>query len=342
MAFPYIFESNFEQGTNAEWDSETDTEGSLTFPHYSQLARYDQTGVGPIAPYRGAYAAQWVMAGDTADHTLIEADIVAALGTTVYTRFYVFVGNDLVSTVADTVPIFQLQGTGDAVNAVVGLVFTTENTVRVGVGKTTPSSQSAGAFRLSKGAWHCFELVSVVNGGGTGTETLWVDGAQMAELTGITHIAIVRGVLGVQDALTTTTGSIFISDFIFDDTRIYPYKERYPDNVWITKSQHIFVGPGWIDEAAVTSAAGSLTLYDTDVADINNAEAVVDLNTSQGRSFFDGGAEFKRGCYAVLSAGHEAEVRIHTGAEYPGQYGPGAHWSAGAVRRYGQLRKVRP
>ena len=333
MAHPWIFESNFEQGTAAEWTSETDVEGLLTFPHYTQLARHDQTIVGPIAPYRGAYVAQWRWDGTQTDNFVLAGAIDVALNATRFVRFYLFLGKDLVATVADNFNIFTFSS--GATEGVVALRVETDNDIFIGVGETGFANPS---LRIERGRYYCVE-VEYTPDAAAGSIALYVDGALINTITTLTNAATIQGVLGNgASLLSTTTGHMFVSDFVFDDTRIYPYKERYPDNVWITKTQHVFVGPGWIDEAAITSAAGSLILYDTDKGDINNAEAVVDLNTAEGRVFFDGGAEFKRGCYAVLSPGHEAEVRISTGAPWAGQYGPGAHWAAGAVRRYGSLR----
>ena len=58
MAFPWIFHANFEQGTNAEWDSETDgaSPTQLDFPHYTELARFPgSTGV------KSAFEFVWVL-----------------------------------------------------------------------------------------------------------------------------------------------------------------------------------------------------------------------------------------------------------------------------------------
>ena len=60
MAFPWLSECNFEDGTKGHFDTETDTETRLDFPHYSELARTPGMGM----PWRGAYCARVNLAND--------------------------------------------------------------------------------------------------------------------------------------------------------------------------------------------------------------------------------------------------------------------------------------
>jgi hypothetical protein len=83
MAFPYIFEENFELGTKGDFDTETDTGSLLDFPHYSTLANIKNAPM----PYRGAYCARIIL-GDTNDHTLTEGAIDIADEGTASVRFY--------------------------------------------------------------------------------------------------------------------------------------------------------------------------------------------------------------------------------------------------------------
>ncbi|MES0340663.1 MAG: hypothetical protein ABUK15_11525, partial [Anaerolineales bacterium] len=88
----YIFSSSFDTGTNAGWDTESDTGALLDFPHYTELAR----AVGGGTPYRGAYCMR-ITPGDTNDHTLLEGDLNIADTATAWTRFSLFVSDTFVA-----------------------------------------------------------------------------------------------------------------------------------------------------------------------------------------------------------------------------------------------------
>jgi hypothetical protein len=343
MAHPWIFESNFEQGTNAEWDSESDTDVTLDFPHYSTLAGL--TGHGPAAPFRGAYCMRVSLAGGTNDNTLVEGDIDIADTATAWSSFNFYISPNFVATATDIFNIYELQGTADAVENAVGFQITAATgAVNIGVGKAAASV--FGTIALTKGRWYHVDVRHVISSSSIGTVDVYLDGnptaeASIASLDAADAAGILRGVFGVQNQLATTTGTLLFDCFRFDDLRVYPFKERYPHVVQLTKDGHIFVGPGWIDSAHLLSASGTLVLYDTDTANVLNAEAVVDIDSALDRSGFEGGAEFKRGCYADISTNTRAEVRLSTGATWKGQYGPKAHFSPGAVRAYGQRRRAR-
>lgn len=340
MAFPFVFESNFEQGTNAEWTSETDVAGILNYRHYTWLGRYQPDKVGPIAPWRGAYVAEWDLVGDTSDHTLISSSIVIADTTTLWMRMLLFLGKDLTGA-TDVFNIYEHQGTANAVEAAVGLRITTgAATVEIGIGQTSPTAYAT--QKLEKGKYYTVELATVVQSGGTGTSDLYVDGSLVASITGITNTAVLRGVLGTQDTLSTTLGHIFVSEVAFDELRIYPHRTRFPVSVQLTKSSHVFVGPGWIDSTALLSSAGTVVLYDTDTANTHNAEGSIELDSTRSIVGYDGGAYFERGCYAVLGATTRAEVKVGTSNITTQSLGPITYGSVGALRQYAHKRSVRP
>ena len=111
MAFSWIFHANFEAGTNAEWDSESDTDGIIDFPHYSELARFPWS---TCTPYSGAYCARIVPAGGTNDATLTEADINIANTVASHFHFNLWWGPDFDATVDDTFVLLELQETGSS------------------------------------------------------------------------------------------------------------------------------------------------------------------------------------------------------------------------------------
>ena len=338
MAFPYIFEANFEQGTNGEWDSESDTGALLDFPHYSEIAR--QPGL-PM-PYHGAYCLRVVM-GDTNDHTVTEGDIDIADTVTRYSAFYLCVGSDVVATADDTWNIYEVQGTASAVENAVGLRITaTTDVVEIGVGNTAPTAFASET--LIKNRWYHIQLVSVIQTGGTGTATLWINGVSSASVTTLTNTAVLQGVLGTQNTLSTTTGTILIDEFRFDDLQLYPDKERFPIHKTFTKSGHLFVGRGVVDAALLvsTTAGNIMRLYDTDTADVNDAESQV-VELAIGASTSGGGPfTFKRGCYVQLTGTNpRGEVYIRQYGHETGAMGP-LYYSEAGMRSYGLRRKARP
>ena len=333
MARTYIFEDNFEWGTLTNgWDSETDVAGSLNSRHYTKLAREGVQEVGPIAPFRGAYVAEWNLQGDTSDHTLIEGDIDIADTVTRYTRFYFFAGFDLRATADDIFPIYEVQGTANAVEGCVGIRITAATQkIEIGCGSTAPTA----FYEIKRGRWYCVELVSTIQTGGTGTSTLQIDGTQVATVTGITNTAVLRGVLGSQDTLTTTFGNFYIDQFAFDDLRIGPFADRYPETILIYTTQHIALGETDLLNVTLEQGAGTdnaLKIYDTDRADTTDEHNLVawlyNLTASEPPiDLADVPVCVKRGAYVVLS-GTSPRALIHIGRSQ-------GYRSAGRVRQHG-------
>lgn len=337
MAFPYIFHSNFQAGSNAEWDSETDTEGLLDFPHYSELARIPGMGM----PYSGAYCMR-IRPGDTADHTLTEGDIDIADGSTGFFRFALFASNDFTATADDTFNIFELQQGGGTVEGSLGMrVTAATNALDIGVGDGTAPTSFVG---FPRGRWVIVEWEVKISTSDAGTSILYLDGASKISLSSLDQAAAVgQGVLGTQNTLATTTGTLLFADFIMDDARIYPPNRRFPTTARVMKTGHVFVGPGCIEGATILSATGTMKVYDTDVANTNDAQAVkVDLDTSGNYIANDSVINFERGCYVVLTGtnpyGEIKLVRNGSG----GNTGPTAYFGDGAIRSYALRRTVRP
>ena len=338
MAFPWIFASNFEAGTNAEWDSETDTGSKLSFPHYSALScRADLT----VGPYRGAYCAMVdLTTGDTNDHTLTEGDIDIADAATRYFRFYLYVSSSFTGTADDTFNIFELQQAGGTIEMSLSMRITAAtNLLEIGFGDSTVAANFV--TYPARGRWACIELLATVSTGGAGVATLFLDGTQIQTETSSTQAAAVgQGVLGTQNTLSTTTGVILFDQFIMDDLRVYPIKDRFPDDLLITQNQHIFVGEGYIENASLLSGAGTdcvLTLFDTDTADTTDASNIrLELKNVTNNDIVDPAGvpcHFKRGCYAVLSGttpSSRAMLKIGRAQGYR---------SDGAIRNLGARRQ---
>ena len=302
MAFPYIFESNFEQGSNAEWDSEQDTGSLLDFPHYSALS---QIQTAPV-PYRGAYCMR-VQCSDTNDHTVTEGDIDIADGATAYARFYLFASSDFTASADDTFQIVELQQAGGTPEMVVGLrVTAATNALDIGIGDgTAPTS----FVTFPRNRWVCVETLATVSTVGAGVLTLFLDELQVATLTSLTQAAAVgTAQFGTMNTLSTTTGTLYFDQFVFDDTRIFGLPIRYPEQLFMTKTGHAFVGAGQIENASLLSGAGTdcvLQLFDTDVNNTNHTGRMkLELKNVTNNDIVDPAGvpvTFQRGCYVVLT-----------------------------------------
>lgn len=338
MAFPFVFESNFEQGTNAEWDSESDTGSLLDFPHYSTLAGIS----GAPVPYRGAYCMR-IRMGDTNDHTLTEGDIDIADAGTGYTRFYLYAASNVTATADDTFNIFELQQAGGTVESSLGMRLTAAtNALEIGIGDgTAPTS----FVDFPRGKWVCVELLATISTGGSGVLTLFLDELQVATLTTLTNAAAVgQGVLGTQNTLATTTGDLYFDQFVQDDARIYGFPIRYPEEVYVTKTGHLFVGAGVIYNATLLTGGtdNKLEIYDTDVNNTTHTgrTKLILQSPTSGEVVDPAGVpvEVQRGAYVVLSgtasaSGPLAMMKIARAQGY---------FSEGRIKQHGVRRISAP
>lgn len=316
MAFPFIFESNFDTPypTNDGWDSETDTAAQLDIASYKELSRFPWP---TCAPYRPPYCLRLQLTGGTADAFLTEGDLNISLDGEAYTRFMVWFSPDFTGTADDTVHLFELQGSANAIQVAFGFrIVASTNVINLGIGNIAPT---AFGDAIERGVWYTVELHVVLDDGASddGTVDIYVtrDGDQAsasvyaAQVGTLDQIAVTHGVLGVQNQLATTTGTILIDQFVMDDARIYPLTKRFPEEVLLTKSGHAFVGPGEIENVSLFSGAGTdcvLSLFDTDKADVNDATNIgVELKNTANNEIVDPAGvpveDFSRGCYVALS-----------------------------------------
>jgi hypothetical protein len=338
VAHPWLFESTLDAGSNAEWDSETDTGSLLDFPHYRTLAALPWPNA---TPYMGAYCAR-IRLGDTNDHTLTEGDIDIADGSTRYFRFFLYLAPNFTATADDSFNIFELQQAGGTREMSIGLRITAATgAVEIGAGDgVAPSAYSAEL--LSRDRWYCIEVGAGVSTSDAGTLTLWVDGVSRVALDTLDQAAAVgQGVWGTQDTLSTTTGTILLDWFTMDDARIYPPADRFPTMVEVTKSRHVFVGPGALDGVvlATNTSGQSVILYDTDTADTTDAASKVAEITQGTNQSIQGPLLFRRGCYAVLAGSDpRAHVYVAQGATIDaGRESTGPrYYSADGMRIWGQ------
>jgi hypothetical protein len=179
-----------------------------------------------------------------------------------------------------------------------------------------------------------------------GVFTLYLDGASVLSLTGLDNAAAIgQGVLGSQNTLSTTLGAIYYDQFGFNTSRMYPYRQRFPEHgIHVFHTGHLFVGPGHIEGATLVSIANSdetMILYDTDTANVNDTTPTVDLSATAQTSV-GGPIYFERGCYAVVGGtSPRGMVYLTRSNEKFGVKGPMFYTDAG-IRQYGNIRKARP
>jgi len=306
LSFPFLSENGFEAGTLGHFDTEVDTESRLDFPHYTTLAATPGRGL----PYRGAYCMRVELANDgsPADAYVQETGSwdLSASGS-IFFRLMFFLSADAVMANNDEFAIVQLWSGTNTAEGGAYINFTTANGFRVGIGETSASSFKP----LTLGVWHCLELKFVVDSGGPndGTIDAWLDGAAFTQVTGLDQGAITSGVVGVlgQDA-GTTKGWLLFDDIIADDARIFPPTSRFPQQVLLTTSGHLFVGAGEIEKIDLLSGSATdnvLAIFDTDRAYTSDASNVVvemkNVANNERVGLWDTPIRVQRGAYVALS-----------------------------------------
>lgn len=340
MAFPFIFEANFEAETDGsvEWDAAaTDTASQLDFPSYKDLARLPFRSA---APSSGAKCMRLQLTGGTADAFVSEGDLNIALPGTAFFKFDIWFSDDFAATADDTIHFLETQGAANAIQQVLGArIVATTGAVNFGIGNVAPTS--FGAQPVTRGVWYTVEL-DITNNAGAGTIDLFVtkrgDTAaatvHATQVGTLTNIAVTHGVLGIQNHLATTTGTILIDNFVMDDARLFPKAIVNKEVILMTKSGHAFVGPGEIDNVTLLSGAGTdciLKVFDTDSADTNDASNTdIELtNTANNETVDPAGTPvaLRRGAFIQLAG---TTPRALVKIKHVDSFG-----SAAAIRRAG-------
>lgn len=311
MAFPWIFEANFELGDASEWDSETDTASQLDFPHFSTLA-----GIrAPAAPFNGAHVMRATLTGGTADAFVLEGDIDIAVNVNRFAKFDVYFSKDFTGTADDTVALFEVQSTGPAIETSVGFrIVAATGAINFGIGELAPTA--FGLEAVERGKWYTVEVDMDLDNpaASDGSSSLFVTKENspftttaIGTVSSLTQAAVIQGVLGVQDHLATTTGTILFDNFRFDDARIFPERRRFSQQMLLTKTGHAFVGPGELDSISLLSGAGTdnvLSVFDTDNGSTSIAGNVVAelKNLSNNEVVIaDDISPLLRGCFVQIS-----------------------------------------
>ena len=312
MASPWIAESNFELGTNAEWSAEFDTGARLDFPHYSQLA--SQHTWSSAAPRKGAFCMR-VEAGDANPHFVNRTDAIVAITTSSYFKFQFCVGSGWTAgATTNTFTIFRLMGgatteTHASVGLRVGRLSTTS--IELGVGTSVPTV--FGPF-LDLNRWYSIEVqastAADITTGAVGLNTVYLDGAIGATVAGIqqtVETTVCR--LGLMDGIALNQGTLLYDSYIHDDLRIGPDLDYGDTTQQLTRSGHVFVGPGTLQNASLISrsgvATGTVTFYDTDRGTTTSESKIkAAMQATVNAEVIDLAGvpiTFNRGCYALIT-----------------------------------------
>src|SRR5688500_5644836 len=115
MAFPFLADVTFDDGTKGVFDSETDTSSILDFPHYAELAR------GGRAPWQGSHAMRARLVDDAVGFVTETGTFDTSAAGTIHIWFTVLIGADVTLAASDTVVLFALQSAGPIAEAVFGV-----------------------------------------------------------------------------------------------------------------------------------------------------------------------------------------------------------------------------
>lgn len=339
MAFPWLSEAGFEDGSKGHFDVETDTENRLDFPHYSALANVP----GLSMPYRGAYCMRVELANDgtPADALVQETGSwdTSAAGT-IFFRLMFWVSPTITMANTDEFAILQLWSGTNTPEGGAYINFTTANGLRIGIGETAATS----FLGLSTGVWHCLELKFLIDSGAPNDGTIdgWLDNIAFTQVTALDQGVITSGVVGSigQDA-GTTKGVVLFDDIIADDARIGPVVDRYKQSQQMTASGHAFIGPGTVTGISLIAGAATdntVSIYDTDTGYTTDSSNIVYAGGAAVASttvdlLFNEKIEVRRGAYVVLGGTNpRANVR----------YCNPVSLSDGSIRTYASRRKPGP
>ena len=329
MAFPWLDFANFEDGLNAatgEWTTKTDTDGKLSILNYRELRQYRLT------PHTGAFAAMIDLSkGVTNPAILIETgeastgDYDTAADGTIYCSGYLYVKSLTGLAASDSFSVFVLDSAGPVVEVDVQ-IYNNAGTYQIRCGDGTTYR----AATLEQNKWLHWELCANIDNAGAddGTIYFYLDGVQVgAQITGCDQAAITQARLGfiANTVAAGTTGYLVFDNIIADDGRVYPMKERFPIHKELTKTAHVFIGPGHVQSVTLHSvgATDTITLYDTDRAESSATVSKLAEVSTAAHSSAEGPWFFKHGCYAVLAGTNpRGVVDIVDSSNYPGVTGP--------------------
>lgn len=305
MAFPYLYDETFDDGTLGGFDSETDASAILDYPHYADLARQG------LHPWQGAHAMRARLAGTAVGYVTETAGFDTAAAGTIFVWFSVLIGAELSLTASDAVILFTLDSAGPVTEAVVGV---RNNGGVYELYCTDTATTRTLAIVPNNKRWYQIEIKCLIDNAGAdnGTIDFYVDGAPVgAQITGCDQAAITQARFGaVSGTAALNRGTILFGAIVADDLRIYPRQRFTQDTTWITRDRVAWLGPCVIDSAVVTgtSTDAVMTILDTDIYEatgitFSRSPAVYLRNVTANDQSpgFNTPIELQKGAYVILT-----------------------------------------
>jgi len=313
MAFPYVSSKGFETGSNAEFDSESDSANLLDFPHYrTTVAAHN------VLPYSGAYCARVNISGTgTADAEILETDdFDMASDVTRYLGFALMMGvpgtgNNFTMADADRFGIMAITASG---TKHVALDFRRDGSSYELVVAQNSSGTNITTTAFNFGEWHWLEFALAYDGAGdaSGTIDFYIDGGQVgSQIASLTQATSTDVRFGLQEKdAGTTAGTFFIDNITFDDTnRVRPYpghgnqRLEWPNNRhWVDGRNHHVVGPGVANIYLTGSSTDAdLLVYDSENATNNGTHLLAHIRTAADDVSRKHRVHFNKGLYLVPS-----------------------------------------
>lgn len=316
MAFPYIFEENFESGTRGNFTSETDPGSGLSFVSEREM--------GEVYPALGCYAMK-VELDKLVHGSMYVASTAFATSANVtrFARFPVYVPSNVQaqSNESAVVLLNLVNSTGGREAAVClarrdpdGVVFTLNGTV-----------DPYGYIKPRLDDWNWIEVTWTVANSPTenGESSMWINGSKIWN-TDTAEAAITEGRFGAGLLSGAWTGCLYFDHIVCDEDRLYlpavTRKNVAGHTSLFTQSGFVFCGSGSITSVQSLDTGGMqdarVRIYDTD-----NPSRIVESDKRVDRKWDEYApmvpTSFERGAYVLLS-GTTPQALVAVGSVHGG------------------------
>ncbi len=265
MAFPFVVDETFDDGTRGNFDSETDASSILDFPHYAEIARQG------FAPWSGAHVVRGKLNGTAVGFITETGTFDLAATNTLHILFPVLIGEDVTLAVSEHVVLFCLDSAGPVLEASFG-VRNNAGVYELFFGETGLAGTRTFPITRSNKKWYEIEISVLIDSGvgDDGTMTNYIDGGPIGAAIGtLDQAAITQARYGIVTGTTATAkGTILLGPIMADDARIYPRRRnRFKCDQWVTRDRTVWIGTGELDAVSLTATdtAGVMNIYDTDI-----------------------------------------------------------------------------
>ncbi len=307
-------------------DVTTDAGALLSFASYKDLARDETSG----APFRGSKCLKLKPGTSTAEANLEDTGAFdTALADVIDVGFQVYISPTVGQGWADgdRISIFQLRSSGSTSETAVmieQLGDATNQQMAISIAETHVAAAAGNAIEITPGTWNSVEIQTLCNAGAGTIDGFVNHDVAFTGLTSLTTAAVVDAALGqvARTGAVDDGGFILIDQFVVEAATAAAFNRqfipqcRFPDVMNLDTSQHLFVGPGWLDDATLisgTSVDTTIKFYDLDVEGVTLATTPPTLNPGDVKATLVNTAAnetvnlsqpplyFKDGCYVEFS-----------------------------------------